>query len=138
LAIEGFPFSCTQGIVLRDLDSFGHVNNAVYLTFVENARIEYLKAVVGAVRRDEIRNIMAAVTIDFRAEVAYEDVLEIGVRCTRLGTKSFQLEYRMVRTDGTVAADASTTQVMFDFDGGGAIEIPESWRAAISAHDGLG
>jgi acyl-CoA thioester hydrolase len=137
LAVEGFPFTTRQGIVLRDLDSFGHVNNAVYLTFVENARIEYLKAVVGAVKRVEIRNIMAAVTIDFRAEVSYEDVLEIGVRCTRLGTKSFRLEYRMVRTDGEVAADASTTQVMFDFDRGVAIEIPDDWRTAIAAHDGL-
>lgn len=136
-ALEGFPFTTRQEIVLRDLDSFGHVNNAVYLTFIENARIEYLKAVVGAVRRDEIRNIMAAVKIDFRAEVAYEDSLEIGVRCTRLGTKSFQLQYRMMRGDGEVAADAETTQVMFDFDRGVAIEVPEDWRGAIAAHDGL-
>jgi acyl-CoA thioester hydrolase len=138
LAVEGYAFTTRQAIVLRDLDSFGHVNNAVYLTFIENARIEYLKAVVDAVKRVEIRNIMAAVTIDFRAEVSYEDVLEIGVRCARLGTKSFQLEYRMVRSDGEVAADATTTQVMFDFDQGVAIEIPADWRAAIAAHDGIG
>jgi acyl-CoA thioester hydrolase len=135
--MDGFAFSTRQEIVLRDLDSFGHVNNAVYLTFIENARIDYLREVVGAVRRDEIRNIMAAVTIDFRAEISYEDELEIGVRTDRLGTKSFQLAYRMVRSDRTVAAEATSTQVMFDFERGVAIEVPGDWRRAISAFDGL-
>jgi acyl-CoA thioester hydrolase len=137
LAVEGYPFSMRQEIVLRDLDSFGHVNNAVYLTFVENARIAYLREVVGAVRRDEIRNIMAAVSLDFRAEVSFEDELEIGVRTVGIGTKSFQLSYRLVRGDGEVAVDATSTQVMFDFDAGRAIEVPEDWRRAIEAHDGL-
>ena len=41
MAIEGFRFSTSQEIVLRDLDSFGHVNNAVYLTYCEMARIRY-------------------------------------------------------------------------------------------------
>jgi acyl-CoA thioester hydrolase len=137
VTIDEFAFSVPQEIVLRDLDSFGHVNNAVYLTFIENARIAYLKEVVKAVRRDEIRNIMAAVSIDFRAEVAFEDELEMGVRTDRLGTKSFQLSYRMLRSDGVVAVDATSTQVMFDFDRGVAIEVPEEWRRAISAYDGL-
>ena len=137
MAVEGFAFSMRQEIVLRDLDSFGHVNNAVYLTFVENARIAYLREVVGAVRRDEIRNIMAAVALDFRAEVSFEDELEIGVRTERIGTKSFQLAYRLLRRDGEVAVDATSTQVMFDFDAGAAIAVPEEWRRAIEAHDGL-
>jgi len=137
LAVEGYAFSTPQEIVLRDLDSFGHVNNAVYLTFVENARIAYLREVVGAVRRDEIRNIMAAVSLEFRAEVSFEDELEIGVRTDRIGTKSFQLSYRLIRSDGEVAVDATSTQVMFDFDAGRAIEVPEQWRRAIEAHDGL-
>jgi acyl-CoA thioesterase FadM len=88
-------------------------------------------------RREEIRNIMASVTIEFRAEVSFEDELEIGVRCDRLGTKSFQLAHRMVRGDGEVAVDATTTQVMFDFYAGRSIEIPPGWRGAIEAYDGL-
>ena len=137
MAVEGYAFSTRQEIVLRDLDSFGHVNNAVYLTFIENARIDYLRNVVGAARRDEIRNIMAAVSLEFRAEVPFEDELEIGVRTVGIGTKSFQLSYRLVRKDGVVAVDATSTQVMFDFDAGIAIEVPEDWRRAIEAHDGL-
>jgi acyl-CoA thioester hydrolase len=135
VAVEGFRFSTAQEVVLRDLDSFGHVNNAVYLTFVENSRIDYLREVVGMRRRDEIRNIMASVSIEFRAEVSFEDELEIGVRAERLGTKSFSLAHRMVRGDGLVAVEATTVQVMYDFDAGRSIEIPDDWRKAIAAYD---
>jgi acyl-CoA thioester hydrolase len=137
VAVDGFPFSMRQGVVLRDLDAFGHVNNAVFLTYVENARVAYLRDVVGARTREEIRNIMASVTIDFRAQVSYGDELEIGVRTERIGTKSFQLVYRMVRQDGEVAAEATSAQVMFDFDANRAIEVPPEWRSAIEGHDGL-
>jgi len=136
VAVEGFAFSLRQRVVLRDLDAFGHVNNAVFLTYVENARVAYLAAVVGARAREEIRNIMASVTIEYRAEVSYDDELEIGVRVDRIGTKSFQLAYRIVRGDGEVAADVTSAQVMFDFDAGAAIAVPDTWRAAIEAHEG--
>jgi acyl-CoA thioester hydrolase len=137
MAVEGFPFSLRQEVTMRDLDGFGHVNNAVYLTYVENARVAYLREVVGVTTRQEISNIMARVTIDYRAQVDYGDELEIGVRTERIGTKSFQLLYRIVRQDGEVAADVTSTQVMFDFDANQAIEVPAEWRRAIEAHDGL-
>jgi acyl-CoA thioesterase FadM len=93
--------------------------------------------VVGVRTREEISNIMASVTIDFRAQVSYGDELEIGVRTERIGTKSFQLAYRMVRQDGELAAEATSAQVMFDFDANRGIEVPPEWRSAIESHDGL-
>jgi acyl-CoA thioester hydrolase len=137
MPVEGFAFSLPQEVTMRDIDGFGHVNNAVYLAYVENARVAYLREVVGVRTREEIANIMASVTIDYRAQVDYGDELEIGVRTERIGTKSFQLAYRMVRGDGEVAADVTSTQVMFDFDANRAIEVPAEWRRAIQAHDGL-
>jgi acyl-CoA thioester hydrolase len=133
--VEGFAFSLRQPVTMRDIDGFGHVNNAVYLTYVENARVAYLREVVGVRTREEIANIMASVTIDYRAQVDYGDELEIGVRTDRIGTKSFQLGYRLVRRDGEVAADVTSTQVMFDFEAERAIEVPPEWRRAIAAHD---
>jgi len=135
MAVEGFGFSIRQEVVLRDLDAFGHVNNAVFLTYVENARVDYLAEVVGAVAREEIRNIMASVTIEFRAELSYRDRLEVGARVERIGRKSFEMAYRIVRPDGEVAADVKSVQVMFDFDAGRAIEVPEDWRRAIEEHE---
>jgi acyl-CoA thioester hydrolase len=134
--MDGFPWSRRQEVVLRDLDGFGHVNNAVFLSYAENGRVSYLKDVVGAAALEEIRNIMASASIEFRAEVSYGDQLEVGVRVDRIGTKSFQMTYRMVRQDGVLAAEVSSTQVMFDFETGEAIEVPEDWRAAIESHEG--
>lgn len=136
MAVDGFAFSIRQLVTMRDIDGFGHVNNAVHLTYVENARVAYLGEVVGVKTREQIANIMASVTIDYRAQVDYGDVLEIGVRTDRIGTKSFQLGYRLVRQDGEVAADVTSTQVMFDFEADRAIEVPAEWRRAIEAHDG--
>ncbi|HZK16458.1 MAG TPA: thioesterase family protein [Solirubrobacterales bacterium] len=137
-ALEGFAYSRPQEVVLRDLDAFGHVNNAVFLTYVENARVSYLAQVVGARRRDQIRNIMVRVSISYRAQVSYEDELESGVRTERLGGKSFDLRYLIVRkSDGETVAEAESVQVMYDFDADRSIELPAEWRRAIEAHDGL-
>jgi acyl-CoA thioester hydrolase len=133
---EGFRFCISQPVVLRDLDAFSHVNNAVYLTYAENGRVAYLKELVGAVTYQQIRNIMARVTIDFRAEASYGDVLTIGVRTERIGTKSFHLAYRIARQDGEIVADVASVQVMFDFDEGQTIAVPDDWRRAIEAYEG--
>jgi acyl-CoA thioester hydrolase len=136
--IEGFRFALSQPVVLRDLDAFAHVNNAVYLTYAENARVAYLKELVGAVTYEQIRNIMAHATIDFRAEASYGDILTIAVRTERIGTKSFDLAYRIVRQDGETVAELSTVQVMFEFATGQTIAVPSEWRSAIAAYDGIG
>jgi acyl-CoA thioester hydrolase len=138
MSVEGFAFSIRQEVVMRDLDAFGHVNNAVFLTYAENARVAYLREVVGVRRRQEIRNIMASVRLDFRDQVSYGDELEIGVRVERIGTKSLTMRYRMVRGDGALAAEATSAQVMFDFEANESIAVPDDWRRAIEAHDGLG
>ena len=135
--MEGYPFSLRQEVVLRDLDGFGHVNNAVYLTYVENARVGYLREVVGVAGLADIRNVMASVTLEFRAQLGFGDELEIGVRAERLGNKSFDLRYLLTRGDGVPAAEASSVQVMFDFERGEAVPVPAEWRQAIAAHDGI-
>jgi acyl-CoA thioester hydrolase len=135
--LAGFRFTLSQPVVLRDLDAFGHVNNAVYLTFAENGRVAYLKEVVGAEKYEQIRNIIAHATIEFRSEATYGDVVTVGVRTDRIGTKSFHLVYRIARQDGTTVADIESVQVMFDFAAGQAIEVPDDWRARMSEYDGL-
>jgi acyl-CoA thioester hydrolase len=132
VAVEGFPFSVGQQVVLHDLDAFGHVNNAVYLTYIENARVAYFREVLGVRTIEEIRNIMASVTIEFRAEISYGDELEIGVRTERVGNKSFVLRYLLVLGDGTVAAEATSTQVMFDYEQRTSIPVPDDWRQKFS------
>jgi acyl-CoA thioester hydrolase len=136
MAVEGFRFSLRQEVSPRDLDGFGHVNNAVYLTYMENARVAYLREVVDARRLEDIRNVMASVTIEFQAPASYGDVLEVGVRCERIGGKSFGLRYAVVGADGVVLAAATSAQVMYDFEADGSVPVPDAWRHAIEAYDG--
>ena len=126
--MEGFDFVHRETVRFRDVDSMGHVNNAVFLTYIEEARIAYLLP-FGA----EVGNmILARVEIDFRAPLRAGDEIEIGVRSAGVGTKSFELEYE-VRSDDTVAAEAKTVIVSFDYESGRSVDVPEAWREALAA-----
>jgi acyl-CoA thioester hydrolase len=126
--VEGFDFVHRETVRFRDLDSLGHVNNAVFLTYLEEARIAYLDP-LGAEASDMI---LARVEIDFRAPLRIGEELEIGVRPARIGTKSFDLEYE-VHSGGTLAAEAKTVLVSYDYATRRPVELPESWREALAA-----
>ena len=126
--MEGFNFVHRETVRFRDVDSMGHVNNAVFLTYLEEARIAYLLP-FGA----EVTNmILARVEIDFRAPIRMRDEIEIGVRPAGVGTRSFELEYQ-VRSGDTVAAEAKTVIVSYDYESGRSVELPETWREALAA-----
>jgi acyl-CoA thioester hydrolase len=126
--VEGFDFVHRETVRFRDVDAMGHVNNAVFLTYLEEARIAFLLP-LGA----EVSSmILARVEIDFRAPLRMGDEVEIGVRPANVGTKSFELEYE-VRSRDLVAAEAKTVIVSFDYEGGRSIEVPDSWREALAA-----
>jgi acyl-CoA thioester hydrolase len=126
--VEGFDFMHRETVRFRDVDALGHVNNAVFLTYLEEARIAFLVP-LGA---DVSNMILARVEIDFRAPLRMGDEIEIGVRPANVGTKSFELEYE-VRSGDAVAAEAKTVLVSFDYESGRSIELPESWREALAA-----
>jgi acyl-CoA thioester hydrolase len=116
----------------RDLDAFGHVNNAVYQTYLDDAR-NALLAHLGLARGvAEITMILARVEIDFRAQANVGDELEIGVRPARFGTKSFDLQYEL-RANGRVVAEAKTVLVGYDYEAGATIELPDEWRRSLAA-----
>ena len=118
----------------RDCDPMGHVNNAVYLTWIENARIEFLRTLGAFDNPDttEMAMILARVEVDFRAPLGFGDEIEVGVRTARLGTKSFDLEYEL-RSGDTVAASAKTVLVAYDYQRNSSKEIPDEWRRRLAA-----
>jgi acyl-CoA thioester hydrolase len=130
--VDGFPFVHRDTVRFRDVDAWGHVNNAVYLTYCEDARMAYL-AHLGLVRSvEDARMILARAEVDFRSPTRVGEQLEIGVRPGRLGTKSFVLEYE-VRTAGRVVAESRSVLVAYDYDRGEAVEVPAAWKEALAA-----
>ena len=117
-----------ETVRFRDVDAMGHVNNAVFLTYIEEARIAYLLR-FGA---EVTQMILARAEIDFRAPLRDGDELEIGVRPVGVGTKSFELEYE-VRSADALAAEAKTVIVSFDYESGKSVDVPQAWREALAA-----
>jgi acyl-CoA thioester hydrolase len=121
--MEGFPFVHREAVRFRDLDGMGHVNNAVFSTYLEQARLAWF----GSHDRMPLEDVILARTeIDFRAPVTLGEV-EIGVRPSRVGTKSFELEYEL-RQGGTIVAEAKSVLVGYDYERGVSIEITERWK----------
>lgn len=98
----------------RDLDAYGHVNNAVYLNFLEEARDAWVQDVLGSVS-DTWDFVLAHVEIDFRCELKQDDGA-ILVRCAgaAIGGASIRTREEIVKLDGTVAARAAAVIVPRD------------------------
>jgi acyl-CoA thioester hydrolase len=129
--VSGPAFVHRERVRFRDLDAMGHVNNAVFLTYVESARFAFLEH-VGATTRESMPIIVARIEIDFRAPVGLDDEVDVQVRATRFGEKSFDLEY-VLRVDGQVVAEAKSVLVGYDYGTGSTIDIPDGWRERMAA-----
>ena len=121
-----------EQVRFRDLDPMGHVNNAVFLTYIEQARVTYLAEVGAATGLEDMNIIVARVEIDFKAPVRMGQELEISVRASRFGTKSFDLDY-VLRVDGEVVAEAKSVQVAYDYDRREPVPLPAEWREKMTA-----
>ena len=127
--MEGFPFVHRETVRFRDLDGMGHVNNAVYSTYLEQARLAWF----GADEEMPLTDVILARTeIDFRSPLVVGETVSIGVRPSRLGTKSFELEYEL-RSDDRLVAEAKSVLVGYDYASGESRAIPGRWRERLSA-----
>ena len=102
----------------------GHVNNAVYSTYLEQARIGILG--------DLGPFILARVEIDFRAPLQDGEEVEVRSRCSRVGTKSFELEHQ-IWTDDRLVADARSVLVGYDYTHGTSVPLTENQRRRLAA-----
>ncbi len=131
---EPRPFTMPIHVRWRDLDALGHVNNAVYLTYFEMARFEYVRALAGSggevdpetlLPRD-FQFILAETHIFYRSPALLTDKLELSLYVSSVGRKSFVVEYRLVVTlSGRLRAEACSTQVWYDYAVGESRPVPE-------------
>ncbi|MCU0494422.1 MAG: acyl-CoA thioesterase, partial [Chloroflexaceae bacterium] len=119
----------------RDLDALGHVNNAVYLTYLESARIAYALKLLESTSFAAIPFILAELTISYRKPAFLGEQLLVGVRVSRIGRKSVGMTYAIVRGEETVAT-ASSTLVWFDYQANNSAPVPDSFRQAVEQFQG--
>ena len=110
----------------RDLDAFQHVNNAVYATYIESARVDLFKrwGVEGTNQGKSI--IMASLKINYLAQLKHPSSLVIGQRVSRVGSTSFHIESIIFDEDEKPICFALVVAVCFDFDNQKPVEVYDS------------
>jgi acyl-CoA thioester hydrolase len=115
----------------RDQDAYGHVNNAVYLTYLEEVRDEWLERALGD-SGDAWGYVTARVAIDFRRELTQEDdAIVARLWLTRIGTSSVTTREEIVTVGGELAAEAEAVLVARDTETGRSRPLSEAERAAL-------
>jgi acyl-CoA thioester hydrolase len=144
----------TNPITIRfaDMDAMGHVNNALYLTYFETARMNYMHDVcgVGAVQHNggmhglgDIRGasmILAKMTVEYKLPLVLGDEIVVYIRCSHIGNKSFELDAVIMRyKDGKTepAATGVAVLVAYDYATSQTQPVPELWRERIRAYEPL-
>ncbi|MEO8809044.1 MAG: thioesterase family protein [Rhodanobacter sp.] len=133
-AIDAPLFVATLGVRWRDLDAFNHVNNANFLSYLEEARLQWLQNV-----RDwfsaEAMPVLATSEVHYRRPIAWPTTLHVQLRCTRLGNSSITIAHRIVDADdaGCLYSDGHVVMVWMNPATGKSTALPASIRAA--AHE---
>lgn len=122
-----FIYESELKVRFRDLDPLGHVNNAVYASYCEQARIEFLREVF---EMEEMNIVLANIEIDYRRPIEGLGELTVGLDVTEVGNSSFEMSYEL-RFDGEVVATASTVLVVIDPETRKPTRVPDEWRETV-------
>jgi acyl-CoA thioester hydrolase len=129
---DPFRFSATMDVRWRDLDALNHVNNAVYFTYLEQARVRYLRELrLFPDTPADIGFILAEAHCQFKSPLTLGERVTVHIRVSELRRSSFVFEYRMEGEDGRLAAEARTAQVCYDYEAQHPVSIPDAWREVI-------
>ena len=129
-----FLYSHKIEVRFRDCDPLGHVNNAAYLTYLEQARLFYWKSLWGFGDDHATGSpgvIMARAEIDYRLPARYGQTLEVRIDLAAVGKTSFTYDYEVVDEQDRVVASARTVQVMYDYAAARPVPIPADIRAGM-------
>lgn len=118
----------------RDIDSVGHVNNAVFVSYLEHARVEYIQAVL-ALSAVDPGFVLVNVEVNFEREILLGQDVVVGLRVSDIGTSSITMDYE-ITADGKRAATAKSVIVPYDEDAGESRPVPDEWRERIASHEG--
>jgi len=121
-------FECTLPLRFADMDADGHVNNAVYYRFMEEARMRWVHTLGLAMTPPAPVPILAASACVFRAPLHYPGTITVAVHLGRIGKSSVRTHY-LVRSGDTVAAEGYGVSVWVDGATQRPIALPDAVRA---------
>jgi len=118
----------------RDLDAFNHVNNAKYLSFLEEARLGWMMGLPGQGLEDDVAPVVAAATLNFRRPIAWPAEVMIELFVERLGNTSVTIGHRILDAGdrGVLYCDGNVVMVWIGRDSGRAAPLPDEVRKSCT------
>ncbi|NWF69002.1 MAG: acyl-CoA thioesterase [Chloroflexi bacterium] len=131
---DGFSYHTLIHIRYGDMDTLGHVNNAKYLTYIEQARLGLFRDLgLWTGGPTPVGVIVAKITMEYKLPLTLDDAtVDIWTRCSRLGGKSFDIEQLLLRRDGAIAANSQSVMVVYDYEANATTPLPAEWRARLT------
>ncbi len=115
----------------RDLDAFNHVNNANFLTYLEEARLAWLAGIDGEWFSSAQLPVIAASQLNYRAQLEWPGSVQVELHCQRVGGSSLTIAHRIVSMDGSqLYCDGHVVLVWIDPKLGRPVPLPDALRAA--------
>jgi acyl-CoA thioester hydrolase len=135
--MSAFRFRIQISTRFRDCDMFGHVNNAVYLTYMEEARWAYWRHLTGDFPHTRLPGlILARVECDFIRPVHAAERLDVWTGTTSLGRTSMKMDCEIMNERGEVVARGQSVVVAYDYGEAKPIPIPDWCRTRIEEYEG--
>jgi acyl-CoA thioester hydrolase len=129
-----YPYHLAVEATLRDTDGVGHVNNAVYVSWLEEVRTKYVIERRAFRSLQDLDFILASVHVDYRSPVLLLETVDLWCGPSRVGNRSFELVYEgRARGDGRLVVEARSVQVQYDYRTRRAVPVPDSWRKGLEA-----
>jgi acyl-CoA thioester hydrolase len=124
---------CVLEVRWRDLDAFGHANNASYHGYVEEARVRWFRSLSTDWANETAAPILAAVTMNYRRPLGWPGSIVVELIAERTGNKSLTLAHRITSADApdTLYADGNTVLVWVD-RAGATLPLPDAVRSACA------
>ena len=115
-----------------DMDSFKHVNNAQYLRYLEEARVQWLASIPGITLGDRISPVLASSNVNYRKSIKWPSDVVVELSIERIGNSSLTMGNRMLDAGdaSVVYSDGSVVMVWIDTQTGKSVPLPEAVRAA--------
>ncbi len=134
---EKFPFEVVIEVAFRDIDAFGHVNNAVFFSYMEYARVKFAIELfedtdLATESLLDIPLILVEATCTYHSPALLSEKLTLGIAISHFGNTSFDLIYRFSGEDGRLVATGKTIQVMYDYSLGRAFPVPDAIKDKVN------
>lgn len=139
MLIEDFPVTIRIPVWWGDQDAFGHVNNTIFLRWFESARIAYTTklGLPELYQTRRIGPILASLTCHFRRQIRFPDEVDVGARIDRIGRTSLTMSHIVVSREGrAVAAEGTSTIVLFDYENHQPVPVPDEIRVLLREIEG--